>query len=76
MLEVRGLTKQYGALTAIRDVSFDARPGEVLGVLGPNASGKSTTVKILTGLLQPTEGIVRVDGGDIFANLVRYKSTV
>jgi len=76
MLEVRGLTKQYGALTAIRDVSFDARPGEVLGVLGPNASGKSTTVKILTGLLQPTEGTVRVDGGDIFANLVRYKSTV
>ena len=76
MLDVRGLTKQYGALTAIRDLSFDARPGEVLGVLGPNGSGKSTTVKILTGLLQPTDGTVHVDGGDIFANLVRYKSTV
>jgi branched-chain amino acid transport system ATP-binding protein len=42
MLQVQGLTTRYGALTAIRDLSFDIRPGEVLGLLGPNGSGKST----------------------------------
>ena len=49
MLEVRTIVKRYGALTAIQHVSFEVRPGEVLGLLGPNGSGKSTTVKILTG---------------------------
>jgi ABC-2 type transport system ATP-binding protein len=76
MLEVRDLTKRYGALTAIRDVSFDARPGEVLGLLGPNGSGKSTTVKILAGLLEPSRGTVRVDGEDVLAHLVSYKATI
>ena len=56
MLNVHRLTRRYGALTAIQDLSFDVRPGEVLGLLGPNGSGKSTTVKILTGLLRPTSG--------------------
>ncbi|HEV3141469.1 MAG TPA: ABC transporter ATP-binding protein [Vicinamibacterales bacterium] len=75
MLEIRALTKYYGAFAAIRELSFDARPGEVLGLLGPNGSGKSTTVKILTGLLQPTDGTVRLDGRDVFADLYRYKAT-
>ena len=65
MIEVRGLTRRYGALTAVHDLSFAVRPGEVLGLLGPNGSGKSTTVKILTGLLRPTSGIVRFDGRDM-----------
>ena len=56
MLEVRALTKHYGALIGIRDLSFAVSGGEVLGLLGPNGSGKSTTVKILTGLLEPTTG--------------------
>jgi ABC-2 type transport system ATP-binding protein len=73
MLQVRGLTKRYGALT-IRDLSFDIRPGEVLGFLGPNGSGKSTTVKILTGLLRPTGGEVRLDGADALADLRSYKA--
>lgn len=64
MLETRHLTKRYGALTAIRDVSFRAQPGEVLGLLGPNGSGKSTTVKILTGLLRPSSGAVCLDERD------------
>jgi len=76
MIVTEGLTKQYGALTAIRDVSFEARPGEVLGLLGPNGSGKSTTVKILTGLLRPTGGRVALDGVDIFADLPKYKAQI
>src|SRR6267142_407365 len=62
MLAVQRLTKHYGALVAVHDVSFEARPGEVLGLLGPNGSGKSTTVKILTGLLRQTSGNVELDG--------------
>jgi ABC-2 type transport system ATP-binding protein len=76
MLDVLGLTKRYGALTAIQDISFEARPGEVLGLLGPNGSGKSTTVKILTGLLQPTSGNVRLDGGNISPNDHAYKAVL
>jgi ABC-2 type transport system ATP-binding protein len=76
MLQVERLTRRYGALTAIRDVSFEARPGEVLGLLGPNGSGKSTTVKILTGLLAPNHGVVLVDGEDIRLDLERYKAAV
>jgi ABC-2 type transport system ATP-binding protein len=74
MLQTERLTKHYGALVAIQDVSFDVRPGEVLGLLGPNGSGKSTTVKILTGLLRQTRGNVLLDGRDVFADLEAYKA--
>jgi len=73
MLAVQRLTKHYGALVAVHDVSFEARPGEVLGLLGPNGSGKSTTVKILAGLLRPTSGGVQLDGRDALADLEAYK---
>ena len=76
MLVAKSLTKHYGALTALRDVSFQARPGEVLGLLGPNGSGKSTTVKILTGLLRPSAGHVTLNGIDIFADLPKYKAKI
>jgi ABC-2 type transport system ATP-binding protein len=76
MLAVRRLTKHYGALVAIHDVSFEARAGEVLGLLGPNGSGKSTTVKILTGLLRQTAGSVQLDRADVFAALDAYKRIV
>jgi len=76
MLTVQRLTKHYGALVAIQDVSFEARPGEVLGLLGPNGSGKSTTVKILTGLLRQTTGSVELDGRDAFADLEAYKAII
>jgi ABC-2 type transport system ATP-binding protein len=76
MLEVRTLTKHYGGLRAIQDLSFEVRPGEVLGLLGPNGSGKSTTVKILTGLLRPTSGSVHLDGTDVLSNLLSYKASV
>jgi ABC-2 type transport system ATP-binding protein len=76
MLVAESLTKHYGALTALRDVSFQARPGEVLGLLGPNGSGKSTTVKILTGLLRPSAGDITLNGIDIFADLRKYKAKI
>jgi len=76
MLEIRSLTKYYGALAAVRELSFEARPGEVLGLLGPNGSGKSTTVKILTGVLAPTDGTVLLDGRDVAADLTAYKAQV
>jgi ABC-2 type transport system ATP-binding protein len=76
MLQTQRLTKHYGALVAIQDVSFDVRPGEVLGLLGPNGSGKSTTVKILTGLLRPTSGEVRLDGRDVLADIDGYKAMI
>jgi ABC-2 type transport system ATP-binding protein len=74
MIEVRGLTRRYGALTAVHDLSFEVRPGEVLGLLGPNGSGKSTTVKVLTGLLPPSSGQVLLDGRDALADVTAYKA--
>jgi ABC-2 type transport system ATP-binding protein len=76
VLNVDGLTKRYGALTAVDDLSFAVHPGEVLGLLGPNGSGKSTTVKILTGLLEPTTGHVEFDGRDAFADRIAYKAQI
>ena len=76
MLEVRKVTKRYGAITAVRDVSFTVRPGEVLGYLGPNGSGKSTTVKMLAGLMPPSLGTIHFDGRDIQDDLITYKAQV
>lgn len=73
MLEARGLSKFYGSVPAVQNVTFRLEPGEVLGYLGPNGSGKSTTVKMLTGLLQPTRGEVTRDGEDIHKDLVAYR---
>jgi len=68
MIEVRNLTKRYGELTAIRDVSFTVAQGEILGFLGPNGAGKTTTMRILTGFMPATSGSVAVDGFDVFDN--------
>jgi ABC-2 type transport system ATP-binding protein len=76
VLEVRDVTKRYGALTAVSHVSFTVKPGEVLGYLGPNGSGKSTTVKMLTGLMPPTAGRILFDGVDIQEDLVAHKARV
>ena len=62
---VRHLTKIFGEQHAVHDVSFEARPGEVLGFLGPNGAGKSTTMKIITGFLPPSEGSAEVCGYDV-----------
>jgi ABC-2 type transport system ATP-binding protein len=65
MIEINNLTKQYGGLTAVDDISFSVGPGEVLGFLGPNGAGKSTTMKMITGFLAPTSGRIRVCGHDV-----------
>jgi ABC-2 type transport system ATP-binding protein len=62
MIEVRKLTKRYGATTAVEDVSFRVEPGRVTGFLGPNGAGKSTTMRIILGLDRPTSGTATVDG--------------
>jgi ABC-2 type transport system ATP-binding protein len=66
MIEVEGLTKDYGATRAVDQVTFNVRKGEVLGFLGPNGAGKSTTMKMLTCYLAPTAGRARVAGHDVF----------
>ena len=66
MIEVRNLTKRYGDLVAIRDISFTAATGQVLGFLGPNGAGKTTTMRIITGFMPATTGTVKVAGYDIF----------
>ena len=73
MLEAVQLTKRYSSLPAVQDLSFNLRPGQVLGCLGPNGSGKSTTVKMLTGLLQPTRGLVRFRDHNIQNDLAEYR---
>jgi ABC-2 type transport system ATP-binding protein len=65
MLEVISLTRLFSGIPAVQDVSFQLRPGEILGYLGPNGSGKSTTVKMIAGLLQPSHGRIFFDGSDI-----------
>src|SRR3954453_23644103 len=62
MIEVSGLTKQYGARTVVDQVSFTLEPGTVTGFLGPNGAGKTTTMRMITGLVPATSGSALVDG--------------
>ncbi len=64
MVTIEGLSKNYGSRQAVRDISFDVKPGEVLGFLGPNGAGKTTTMKIITSYMAPTAGRVSVMGYD------------
>jgi len=73
MIEVRHLTRRFGPVTAVDDVSFAVRRGEVLGFLGPNGAGKSTTMKVITGFLAPTSGTAVVCGADIVEDPIAAK---
>lgn len=64
-IEVRDLTRRFGNFTAVDRLTFDVRPGEIFGFLGANGAGKSTTIRMLCGLLQPTSGTALVDGVDV-----------
>lgn len=65
MIEVHGLVKDFGPTRAVDGVSFSVRPGEIMGLLGPNGSGKTTIMRVLTGFFPPTEGRVTIDGLDV-----------
>jgi ABC-2 type transport system ATP-binding protein len=73
MLELRGVTKKFSAVTVVKDVSFTIEPGEVLGYLGPNGAGKTTTIKMLAGLLDPSKGEILFEGRPIRSDLYTYK---
>jgi ABC-2 type transport system ATP-binding protein len=65
LIQIEGLTKCFGAFTAVDDVSFSVRRGEVLGFLGPNGAGKSTTMRMLAGFMIPSAGTARIQGHDV-----------
>src|SRR6201991_1037505 len=64
MIRVQNLVKTFGSFTAVNDVSFDVAEGEIFAFLGPNGAGKTTTIQMLTTLVKPTRGVVRIDGQD------------
>ena len=76
MLQARGLTKRYGGLLALDRVSFELRPGEIVGYLGPNGSGKSTTVNLVVGLLEPTAGELSLSGVRASDDPIAYKRQI
>ena len=74
MIEINNLTKNFDQFTAIDDLTFTVKEGEVLGFLGPNGAGKSTTMKLITGFLSASHGSVSIDGFDISKNPIEAKS--
>lgn len=76
MIEVKSLSKLYGAFKAVDDLSFTVEEGQVLGFLGPNGAGKSTTMKMLTGFLTPTSGTVRINGVDVVDDSVAVRRNI
>ncbi len=76
MFQVENLTKRYGEVTAVDNISFTIEPGEICGFLGPNGAGKTSTMRILTGFMPPTEGRVTVAGFDVFKNPMEVKRRV
>jgi ABC-2 type transport system ATP-binding protein len=76
MIDCQGLTKQYGRLRAVDDLSFRVQAGEVLGFLGPNGAGKTTTMRIVAGFLPATEGRVLVCGFDVEAQATEAKRRI
>ncbi len=76
MIEVKNLTKRFGRIEAISDISFSIEKGEIVAFLGPNGAGKTTTMKILTCFMRPTEGEVKVGNYDIYDNPMDVKRSI
>ena len=76
MIQVEGLTKRFGAFTAVDHVSFTVGKGSIFGFLGPNGSGKTTVIRMLCGILQPTEGTARIGGHDVVRDLEPIKEMI
>ncbi len=76
MVEVKNLTKRYGNVTVVDDISFSVDNGEILGFLGPNGAGKSTTMNMITGYISSTSGTVTIDGVDILEDPKEAKTKI
>ncbi len=76
MIEVRNLSKSYGSTKAVNDVSLSIGKGELFGLLGPNGSGKTTIIKMITGQIKPTSGSIRVHGVDVLENPIKVRELV
>ncbi len=76
MIQVSKLSKSYGPVQALNDVSFEVNAGEIIGLLGPNGAGKTTMMKILTGYLQPTSGSAMVDGLDVVTQSLEVQKRI
>ena len=73
VLQIEGLTKQFGAFTAVDNISFSVDRGEVLGFLGPNGAGKTTTLRMIATMLQPTSGTIHVCDTDVVTNPMKVR---
>src|SRR5713101_7161756 len=76
MIDVQNLTKHYGPVTAIRDVSFSVQPGQIIGFLGPNGAGKSTAMRILACFMPASSGTARVAGFDVFSESLEVRRRI
>jgi len=76
MIEIKNLTKRFGANTILDDISLTVNKGEILGFLGPNGAGKSTTMKIITSFWSPTKGSVKIDGHDVVADSLATRKKI
>ena len=76
MIEVKNVTKRYGSFTAVDNISFTVKDGEVIGFLGPNGAGKSTTMNMITGFIEPSEGSVIINGNDISKKAKKAKRQI
>src|SRR3954469_18192024 len=76
MIECDSLTKRFGNFTAVDHVSFSVGKGSIFGFLGPNGSGKSTVIRMLCGILEPTEGTARIGGRDVVREGDEIKTTI
>jgi ABC-2 type transport system ATP-binding protein len=75
-IQTRGLTRRFGELTAVDDITFSVAPGQFFGFLGPNGAGKSTTIKMLTGLLEPSAGSIEILGQPFSASALDLKRQI
>lgn len=76
LIEVKNITKKYGKLTAVDNISFKVQDGEIIGFLGPNGAGKSTTMNMITGFIEPTEGKIIINGNDMNQNPKKAKKQI
>lgn len=76
MIEVKNISKSFGKIRAVKDLSFEIKKGEIFGFLGPNGAGKTTTIKILLGILRPDNGEIFFEKNNIFKNIEDYRKRI